>query len=323
MNNNRRLLLKATAVTPFLGVRDAFSQNFPDKPVRIVVPASAGTGIDAVTRFISEPLAKRLNQSVVIENKPGAGGLLGYMQVAKAAPDGYTIMLTGTPLYLLPVFSDAVPPPFDTLRDFAPVARVARIPFAIVVPFDSPFRSLPDLLQAMKDKPEAVTYSSQGIGSGAHLCAVVLNDMSKTKAQHIGYKETTMAVTDVVGGRISFTCQTSVGTLPLIKSGRLRALAVSNANRWDDLPNVPTIAEAGVPGFEFSSQLDFMAPAKTPDAILKLLSDEITQIARSAGYKEFCGKQALANEVMDYKSLAPEMIKETARWQRIGQLAKG
>ena len=322
MNSNRRLVLKAAAASPLLGMGPAFSQQFPSKPLRIVVPASAGTSIDVVTRYISEPLSKRLNQPVVIDNKPGAGGLLGYTQVAKAAPDGYTIMLTGIPLYLLPLFSESATPPFDTLRDFAPVARVARVPFAIVVPTDSPYRSLAELLQAMKAKPEEVTYSSQGVGSAAHLCSVVLNDMSKTRAQHIGYKETTMAVTDVVGGRISFSCQTSVGTLPLIKSGKLRALAVTNAKRWEALPDVMTVAEAGVPGFEVSSQLDFMAPAKTPEAVLQFLSDEITHIAQSAGFKEFCARQVLAADVMDFKALAPEMVKETARWKAITQLAK-
>lgn len=322
MTLDRRLLLKAAAASPLLSVHGVRAQAYPNKPIRIVVPASAGTSIDVVTRHIAEPLSKRLNTPVVIDNKPGAGGLLGYVQVAKALADGYTIMLTGIPLYLLPLFSESAPPPFETLRDFVPIARAARVPFAIVVPVDSPYRSLAELVQAMKAKSNNVTYSSQGVGSAAHLCSVILNDMSKTKAQHIGYKETTMAVTDVVGGRISFSCQTSVGVLPLVKSGKLRALAVTNARRWDELPDVMTVEEAGVPGFEMSSQLDFMAPAKTPEPVQKLLSDEIVQIAQMPQFKAFCARQVLATDVMDYKALGPEMERETARWKAITQLAK-
>ena len=287
------------------------------------MPASAGTSIDAVTRFFAERLSKRLNTPVVADNRPGAGGLLGYTAAAKAAPDGYTLILTGIPLYLLPLFSEAATPPFDPVKDFAPVARVARVGFAFVVPVDSPYRSMSDLIQAMKSKPDDLTYSSQGAGSSAHLCSVILNDMTKTKALHVGYKETTMAVTDVVGGRVSFTCQTSTGVLPLIQSGKLRPLAVTGTRRWEVLPDVPTAAEAGLSGFEVSSQLDFMAPAKTPEAALQLLSGEILQIAQTPEFKEFCAKQLLAPDPVGFKALTPEITREAARWKRIVQLARG
>jgi tripartite-type tricarboxylate transporter receptor subunit TctC len=322
MNSTRRQLLKLTGALSLTGMDHALADQFPSKPIKIIVPASPGTSIDAVTRFFTEPLSKRLNTPVVVENRSGAGGLLAYTAAAKSAPDGYTLILTGIPLYLLPLFSDSAAPAFDPLKDFAPVARVARVAFAIVVGTDSPYRTLADLVQAMKKSPGALTYSSQGVGSSAHLCSVVLNDMSNTKAQHVGYKETTMAVTDVVGGRVAFTCQTSVGVIPLVQAGKLRPLAVTGGTRWEELPNVPTASESGVRGFDVSSQLDFMAPARTPEAALKVLSDEFTQIARTAAFKEFCAKQVLAVDVASSKALEPEMAREAAKWKGIAQLAR-
>ncbi|WP_459615593.1 tripartite tricarboxylate transporter substrate binding protein [Bordetella sp. 2513F-2] len=320
----KRQFLLAAAALPILGMRPAFAGPYPEKPIRIIVPASPGTSIDAVTRFFSEPLSKALNTPVIVENKSGAGGLMAYTSVAKSAPDGYTIILTGTPLYLLPLYSAQQDPPvFDPAQDFTPIARVARVPYAIVVGADSPYRSMQDLVQGMTEKPDTVTYSSQGVGSSAHLCSVILNDMSKTRARHIGYKETTMAVTDVVGGRISFTCQTSVGVLPLVNGGRLRALAVTTADRWEALPSVPTVAESGVPGFEVSSQLDFMAPAGTPEPVLKVLSDELTRIAATQAFKDFCSKQILTHEVMGSREMQPVLAAETARWKRVVAVAKG
>jgi tripartite-type tricarboxylate transporter receptor subunit TctC len=318
----RRQLLKIGSALSMTGINPAFSQQFPSRPIKIIVPASAGTSIDAMTRFFAEPLSKRLNTPVVVENRSGAGGLLGYNAAAKAAPDGYTLILTGIPLYLLPLFSEASVAPFDAIKDFSPVARVARVPLAMVVSADSPYQSMSDLIQAMKSKPGEVTYSSQGIGSTGHLCSVVLNDMSKTKGLHISYKESTAAVTDVVAGRVAFTCQSSTGVLPLVQAGKLRILAVTGAKRWDILPNVATVAEAGVSDFEVSSQLDFMAPAHTPEAIIKLISTHLIQIAQSSQFNDFCKKQVINPDPVDAKALIPAIAREAARWKKISQLAR-
>ncbi|UUZ77262.1 tripartite tricarboxylate transporter substrate binding protein [Polaromonas sp. P1(28)-13] len=322
MAATRRQVIKGLAALPLAASGIARSQSPSSRPIRIIVPASPGTSIDAVTRFFVEPLSKRLGVPVIVENRSGAGGLLGYQQAAKSAPDGNTLILTGTPLYLIPLFGELSPPPFDAVKDFAPVARVARVSYAIVVAPDSPYRNMGELLQAMRAKPGEITYSSQGVGSSAHLCSAVLTDMSKTKAQHIGYKETTMAVTDVAGGRVSFTCQTSVGTVPLIQGGRLRALAVTSAKRWEALPDVPTVNEAGVPGFSASSQLDFMAPAGMPEARLLMLSDEILQIAQTQAFKDFCARQLLIPDLMNAKDLGPEMAREAVRWKNVAQMVR-
>jgi len=323
MLDTRRSILKAMLAAPMVAASArAAAQPYPARSVRVIVPAGAGTGIDLVTRFFTDPLSGKFGQAFVPENRPGVGGLLGYTQAAKSAPDGYTLILTGIPLYLLPLFSEAAQPPYDPNKDFVPIARVVRVPQAIVVAPNSPYRNIEDLLRAMRKTPGEVTYSSQGVGSSAHLCAVVFNDMSRTQARHIPYKESSMALTDVMAGRIGFTCQSSAGMLPLIQGGKLRVLAVTNARRWKLLPDVPTMAEAGVEGFEVSSQLDFMAPAGTPTEVLQRLSDEIGKIAQTPKFAELCHARAMEPEFLDYRALVPEMKREAARWKRIVELAR-
>jgi tripartite-type tricarboxylate transporter receptor subunit TctC len=319
---SRRTILKAVAALSVLAAGTAHAQQFPSKPIRLIVPASPGTSIDAITRFFSDPLSKSLKVPVVVENRSGAGGLMAYREAAGAAPDGYTLILTGIPLYLLPLFSTSNVPTFDPVKDFTPIARVARVPFAIVVASDAPYRSLPELIEAMRRKPKASTYSSQGVGSSAHLCAVTLNANSQTEALHVSYKESSMATTDVAGGRITFTCQTSTGVLPLISAGKLKPLAVTGSQRWGVLPDVPTAVEAGVTEFEFSSQLDFMAPPGLSQGIATLLSQHLVRIARGPEFQQFCIEQILALEVRDREDLAPEIAKEVAKWQSTARLAQ-
>ena len=319
----RRSFLKAAAAAPLAAISyRAWAQTYPTKPVKVLVPAGAGTGIDLVTRYFTDRLSEALGKSFVPENRPGAGGLLGYSQAAKSPPDGYTLILTGIPLYLLPLFSQDQHPSYDPVKDFVPVARVVRVPQAIVVAANSRFRSIKDLLSAMEQAPGEVTYSSQGVGSAAHLCAVVLNEKSKTIAKHIPYKESGMALTDVVAGRVDFTCQSSAGMLPLIQAGKLRVLGVTNARRWKLLPDTFTVEEAGVSGFEVSSQLDFMAPAGVPPEVVKTLSGAIEKIVRDPKFAEFCFSRAMEPEFMDYQALKSDVQKEAARWKSIVDLSR-
>ena len=192
-NNKRRQILLGAGSLSALGVPAVFAQQFPSRPIKIIVPASPGTAIDATARFFTEPLSRRLNTPVLVDNRSGAGGLLGYTGAANSPADGYTIILTGIPLYLLPLSDERVAP-YDPIKDFAPVARVLRVPLAVVVSNESTYQSLPQLIDAMKKTPDLVTYSSQGIGSTAHLCSVVLNDASGTKGKHISYKATSSAI---------------------------------------------------------------------------------------------------------------------------------
>lgn len=322
MNVSRRTILKIAGAIPLLCATPAVAQQFPTKPIRMIVPASPGTSIDAITRFFSDPLSKSLGVPVVVENISGAGGLMAYRQTAGATPDGYTLMLTGVPLYLLPIFSTASGPTFDAVADFTPIARVARVPFAIVVSSEAPYQDLGELVEAMRIDPGAMTYSSQGVGSSAHLCAVTLNDIAGTESLHISYKESSMATTDVASGRITFTCQTSTGVLPLISAGKLKPLAVTGSERWPALPDIPTVAEAGFPDFEYSSQLDFMGPAGLPPDVATTLTNEFVRIAQSPEFQQFCTEQILTLDVRDMDRLKPEIPQEVTRWQSAARLAQ-
>ena len=322
MEITRRTLLKAAGALPLVGLsRISRADQYPSRPIRIVVPASAATSIDVTARFFTEPLSKRLNTPVVVENKPGTGGLIAYAATAKTDPDGYTLMLAGIPMYLLPLLSKGTAT-FDAQSDFTPVTRVARVSLGVVVAADSPYQTLDDLIQAMKKEPNKLRYSSQGVGSTAHLCCALLTHMSDTKAEHIPYKSTTTATTDVAAGRITFTTQTAPAVLGLLESGKLRLLAISGEKRWESFPEIPTVAEAGVPGFELSSFLDFVAPKGTPEPILQTLTREFSEIAATPEYKEFCSKQIIFPDVLDYRALAREMPAEAAKWKKIVNLAQ-
>jgi tripartite-type tricarboxylate transporter receptor subunit TctC len=316
-------MVKAACALPLVMAGAARAQAFPSRTIKIIVAASAGTGIDVVTRSMADSLAKQLNTPVVVENRSGAGGLIGYASVAKAPADGYTLIMAGIPLYLTALLSETQPPPFDPVADFSPIARVARVSQAIVVSADSPYRTFADLLKAMEKQPDRVTYSSQGVGSTAHICMVALNDSSNTKARHVGYRETTTAVTDVAGGRVDLTCQGPASVLSLVQAGRLRALAVTGTRRLDAFPNVPTVAEAGVPGFEISSFITLMAPAHIPAAVQQRLSDEVVRIAQSPQFIEQLKAPVMYSDVADHKKVAAEAPAEAARWKRMVDLVRG
>lgn len=322
MTMTRRTLLKSAGMLPMLSLTrlSHAQQQYPARPIHIVVPASAATSIDVVTRFFTEPLSKRLGTPVMAENKPGTGGLIAYTGVARSQPDGYTIMLAGIPMYLLPLLSKGTAT-FDPQADLTPVARVARVSLGLVVAQDSPYQTLGDLLKAMKDSSSQVTYSSQGVGSTAHLCGVRFTHMSGGQAQHIPYSSTTTATTDVAGGRISFTIQTGPAILGMIQSGKLRLLAVSGEQRWEQFPDIPTISEAGVPGYEMSSWLDFVAPKGTPENVLQRLSSEFTEIAQTEEFRTFCRNQIISPDIVGYKEVTAQMPAEAAKWKEIVQLA--
>lgn len=323
MIERRRAVLKGIAAMPLLAaLREASAAQFPSKTITIIVAASPGTGIDVVTRFLAQELAKRLGSPVIVENRSGAGGAIGYRDAARAPADGYTLIMAGIPMYLTAFLSPISPPPFDPVHDFTPIARVANVSQVIVVAAGSPYRTFADLLNAMKSHPGSITYSSQGVGSTAQVCMVALNAKSKTTAQHIGYRDTTGAVSDVAGGRVVLTCQGPASVLSLIQSGKLRALAVTGEKRSNALPDVPTVAESGVPGFEISSWITLMAPAHIPGTVQKLLSEEVMHIASTTAFRDYAGKQLMVSDVVGYKRLISEAPAEAQRWEELAKLAR-
>lgn len=319
---SRRHLLQALPALPMaLGSSIAMAQSLARKPITLVVAASAGTTVDAVARFVAEPLSKIVGTPVVVDNRPGAGGALASAAVARAAPDGHTLLMTGV-THFSARYSGEAAATYDPVKDFKAVARVCSAALAVVVPANSPYKSMADLIAAMKANPGEVDYGSGGVGSTSHLCTVILNDLTGTRAKHIPYKGNTQAVTDTVGGVVAFTCQGSGGVLPLIKAGRLRALAVTSRNRWEALPDVPTGIECGIPGFEVASWMGTFAPAQTPDATIAQISDGLAKIARSPEFKAFCDKQSMFVELMEHREFQASLAQEDKRWRRVAELVK-
>src|SRR4029453_8443145 len=239
------LLLAALFVTAAFG---AHAQAYPDKLVKIIVPYAAGGAVDNVARRVGQPLSESLKQPVVIDNRPGAGGNIGMEAVAKGPPDGYTLLMASNAI----ATNNALFPKltFDGRRDFTPVAKIGYAPLVIVVPAASPAKSLKDLLAMAKAEPGKLTYATAGNGSSGHLAGELLKSSAKIDVTHVPYKGGAPAIPDLVGDRISFMPINAVEVLNHIKSGRLRALAVASDTRFALLPDVPTVAEAGLPGHD-------------------------------------------------------------------------
>ena len=271
------LLLGTALLAPFA----AHAQPYPSRPIKIVVPYAAGGAVDIVARTIGQPLSDALKQPVIVDNRPGASANIGMELVAKAAPDGYTLLMASngiaTNMALFPQLA------FDGRRDFAPVARIGYAPLVIVVPAASPVKSLKDLIAMAKAEPGKLTYASAGNGSSGHLAGELLKSTAKIDVLHVPYKGGAPAITDLLGERISFMPINPVEVIAHIRAGRLRALAVASDKRFPLLPDVPTVAEAGLPGYEASVWWGLVAPAKTPPEIVRQLNAETnTSLANPA-----------------------------------------
>jgi tripartite-type tricarboxylate transporter receptor subunit TctC len=247
----------------------AGADTWPDKPLRVVVPYAAGGAVDIVARIVGQALAEQLKQPVVVDNRPGASANIGMELVARAPADGYTLLMASNGLTTnMSLFPDLS---FDGRRDFAPIARIGYAPLVIVVPASSPAKTLKDLLAQAKAKPGDLTYASAGNGSSGHLAGELLKTTAGIDVLHVPYKGGAPAITDLLGERISFMPINPLEVIAHVRSGKLRALAVASDKRLPLLPDVPTTAEAGLPGFEATVWWGLVAPAKTPrDVVAKL-----------------------------------------------------
>jgi len=261
----------------------ALAQQFPSKPVRIVVPYTPGGGADTTARLIAPKLQDALGQTVVIDNKPGAGGTIGDDAVAKAAPDGHTL--------LLGAFAHAVNPslmpkmPFRTPEDFAPVSLLVTVPELLVVTPSFPAKTVAELVAMAKAEPGKLSYASSGNGSAQHLAAELFKMRTGTDIQHVPYKGGSLAVADVAAGHVPFYFGNMSSALPQARAGKVRALAVTSPQRSPAAPEVPTMAEAGVAGCEISEWNALLAPAATPPAVIERLHVEVAKVMAAADMK--------------------------------------
>ena len=263
----------------------AIASSYPDQKVTIAVPYAAGGGIDAVTRMLAQRLYERLDQPFVVENRLGAGGIVATSSVARAANDGYTLLM-GSDAQLAIQVSLRKTLAYNPLVDFAPIAVVGSTPFALLVNPSLPVNSVSDLIKLAKAKPGELTYGSSGIGGTPHLVTEMFMSMSGTKMRQVPYKGTSQALNDVVAGHVNVLFAGLTGVVPLLEEGKLRALGVSSHNRIPILPNVPTVAEAGIPGFEGVGFVMLVAPAGTSKDITTKLYNELKAIVVAPNIQE-------------------------------------
>lgn len=268
----------------------ASAQAYPRKPIRLVVPLGAGGGVDTSSRLIGDKLAEALGQPVVIENRPGAGGTIATEIVARAAPDGHTLVMASPGHTITPSLYKLT---FDAVRDFEPITLVVTVPYVIVVHPSLPVRSMKEFLALARSHPNELLWSSSGNGGAQHLTMELLKAMTGAQITHVPYKGTGPAMADLVGGRVSATSASVPATLPHIHAKRLRALAVAGRTRTPAAPDLPTVAEAGVPGFEIDVWHGLLAPAGTPREIVQRLHaetvkalsrDDVKQRMRAGGF---------------------------------------
>jgi tripartite-type tricarboxylate transporter receptor subunit TctC len=278
------MLLGMALIAPI----NAPAQPYPDRPIKIVVPYAAGGAVDIVARTIGQPLAEVLKQPVIVDNRPGASANIGMELVAKATPDGYTLLMASngiaTNMALFPNLA------FDGRRDFAPIAKIGYAPLVIVVPASSSAKSLKDLIAMAKAEPGKLTYASAGNGSSGHLAGELLKSTAKIDVLHVPYKGGAPAITDLLGERISFMPINPVEVIAHIRAGRLRALAVASDRRLPLLPDVPTVAEAGLASYEASVWWGMVAPAKiSPDIVRQLNTETNKALANSSIANKLAG----------------------------------
>jgi len=266
------------AFPDLVGVLPVHAQNYPVRPVRMIVPFSPGGATDVPARILAQRLSEALGHQIVIDNRPGAGGVLGADAVAKAPPDGYTLLLTATTHVISASLYKKLP--YDAIRDFAPVMLIGSGPNVLAVHPSLPAKNVRELIALAKARPGKIDYASSGNGSAQHLFGALFMSLADIRMMHIPYKGSAPATTDLIAGQVSVGFPGIALVLPHTKAGRLRALAVTSAERSKAMPDVPSIAEAGLPGYAATLWLGLLAPRGTPPEIVQKLYDEIAKVLR-------------------------------------------
>jgi tripartite-type tricarboxylate transporter receptor subunit TctC len=296
-----------------------FSQEYPSRAVRIIVPSPPAGGTDIVGRVLAEHFSKTLGQQFFVENKPGAGNLIGIEAAARSAPDGYTLLMTASTIVLNTVLYKKVP--YDPIRDFAPITIAATAPNILIVNPNVPAKSLAELIALAKQRPGALSYGTPGIGTSPHLCMELLKYMAGIDIQHVPYRGTAAAVTDVMSGQIQAAFATALTAKPQVDAGRVRALAVSGPRRVDALPNVPPVAET-VAGYEAMQWYGLLAPAGVPGAVLDKLNAQALVALRSKEMKDRLasdGAEPLGSTAAEFAAF---IRRELDKWSKVATAAR-
>lgn len=293
----------------------ARAQVYPGKPIRLIVPAPIGGVTDMVARLLALKLTERWAQQVVVDNRRGASGIIGSELVARSAPDGYTLLMAYTAHVTNPTLHAKLP--YDTLNDFAPVSMIALAPSVLVAHPSLPAKSVKELIAFARARPDDLVYASAGSGSTTHLSAVLFSAMARVSMVHVPYKGGRLALTELIGGQVSLMFGNMVLTIPHVRAGKLRALAVTSADRSVAMPELPTIAEAALPGYEATTWFALLAPAGTPGQVVNKLNSEITSLLALPGIKE---RMLIHGAEVHHRSTAAlddYIRREIARWGKL------
>jgi tripartite-type tricarboxylate transporter receptor subunit TctC len=306
----------ALAALLALSASCVWAQEYPTKPIRLVVPFPAGGTTDILAREVGQYLSVSLGQPVVVDNRPGAGGNIGADLVAKSPPDGYALLMgtVGTHAINASLYAKM---PYDHVKDFAPVVLVAGVPNVLEVNPAVPVNSVADLIKLAKAKPGQINFASSGNGTSIHLSGELFKTMAGVDMTHVPYKGSAPAIADLIGGQVQVMFDNLPSSLPQIKAGKLRAIAVTSAQRAPALPNVPTIAESGLPGFEASSWFGILAPAGTPKQIITRINADVNRWLQGADAKEKLPAQGAVAAGGTPEQFAAHIRAETDKWAKV------
>jgi len=288
--------------------------NYPTKPIRMIVALAPGGGVDTAGRLIAQKFTEAWGQQVVAENRPGAGGTIATDLVAHAPPDGYTLLMVSMGHAITPAMYKL---PYDTIKDFAPISLFVQSPSVVAVHPSLPVKNMKELIAFAKARPDQILFSSSGSGSGQHLAMELLNRMAGIKLVHVPYKGTAPSILDLVAGRVSVTSASAISTMPHVRAGRLRALAVASAKRSPSVPDLPTVAEAALPGFAVDQWYSLFAPAGTPREIVNKLYGEIAKTVADPATKERLLAMGLDPVGSPPDEFAAYVKTETVKWGKL------
>ncbi|CAG9178743.1 Bug family tripartite tricarboxylate transporter substrate binding protein [Cupriavidus pinatubonensis] len=319
MTRRTAIACLAGASLALASMMPAAAQNWPEKPVTVVVPFASGGTTDIIARTIGQKMGESLRQPVVVDNRPGAGGTLGASNVARATPDGYTLLLATVAHTMAPGIYKKLP--YDFTRDLVPVGLVALTPNVLLVSASMPVKSVAELIAYIKSHPGKVNYGSAGPGSTEHLSGELFRSMTGTDIVHVPYKGGAPMMTDLIAGQIQMAVETSPSAAPHVRSGKLRALAVTTAKRSPAYPGVPTLDESGIKGYEVTTWYALMAPRGTPETVTRRLGAELAKALQQPDVLKRFEEQGVTAGDMTPAKLAEFIRQETERWGRVSKTA--
>lgn len=318
----RRSFVLATAATMMAGAigaapARAADTTYPSKPIQVILPFAPGGPTDVVGRTIATEMGQILGQPLVIETRPGASGTIGTAAVARAPADGYTLLMNASVQVIYPGQFKSLS--FDPMGDFTAVGVLGTVPMVAIVPPDSPYNSFAEVIAAAKDKPGALAFASPGVATLPHLVGELVNTSTGAKLEHVGYRGSNPALTDVAGGHVQLMYAPLAPAIPLIQAGRVKPLAVTTGERLKDLPNVPTIAETVLPGFDIVTWYGVWAPKGTPEAVVEKLNQAMIQASSSPRVAETLAAQGTIPSQLTAAQTQAFAVEENQRWLKVMQ----